>query len=103
MRPGFVTAGLLAATAAAIAATGQVSSTVRPTSGRASTGSRAPSTLAAPNSAGVAMGHYHFTVRDVAANARFWTLLGGVASTPPGRRPAPRAAVTIVKLTDVII
>ena len=49
------------------------------------------------------MGHYHFTVRDVAANARFWTMLGGVASKPSGLRREPRAAVTIVKLTDVII
>lgn len=51
--------------------------------------------LAAPNAAGVAMGHYHFLVRDVAANARFWTSLGGV--------PSKAGANTIVKLTDVII
>src|SRR5262249_2771522 len=52
-------------------------------------------TLAAPNAAGVAMGHYHFVVQDVAANARFWTTLGGVASKA--------GANTIVKITDVII
>ena len=59
----------------------------------------APSTprspLAAPNAAGVAMGHYHFVVRDVPANARFWTSLGGVTSKAGEK--------TIVKLTDVII
>jgi catechol 2,3-dioxygenase-like lactoylglutathione lyase family enzyme len=41
------------------------------------------------------MGHYHFVVQDVAANARFWTTLGGVASKA--------GTVTIVRLTDVII
>lgn len=47
------------------------------------------------------MGHYHFYVRDVAANARFWATLGGVpASANAADR---RAATTIVKLTDVII
>jgi glucose/arabinose dehydrogenase len=39
-----------------------------------------PSSLAAPNAAGVAMGHLHFQVRDVEANARFWTALGGSAT-----------------------
>jgi catechol 2,3-dioxygenase-like lactoylglutathione lyase family enzyme len=33
--------------------------------------------LAAPNQAGVAMGHLHYRVRDVEANARFWERLGG--------------------------
>jgi catechol 2,3-dioxygenase-like lactoylglutathione lyase family enzyme len=33
--------------------------------------------LAAPNAAGVAMGHLHFTVRDVEATKRFWVTLGG--------------------------
>ena len=59
-------------------------------------------TLAAANKAGVAMGHYHFVVRDVAANAQFWTTLGGVASTPRLRSGQGRET-TIVKLTDVII
>ena len=35
--------------------------------------------LAAPNAAGVAMGHLHYVVRDVEANRRFWVALGGVA------------------------
>jgi catechol 2,3-dioxygenase-like lactoylglutathione lyase family enzyme len=61
---------------------------------RSTPSARTP-TLAAPNAAGVAMGHYHYVVQDVAANARFWTTLGGVASQA--------GAVTIVKLTDVII
>src|SRR3970040_743875 len=33
--------------------------------------------LAAPNRTGVAMGHLHYRVRDVEANARFWVALGG--------------------------
>jgi catechol 2,3-dioxygenase-like lactoylglutathione lyase family enzyme len=35
------------------------------------------SNLASPNAAGVAMGHLHFRVKDVPANARFWVALGG--------------------------
>src|SRR5436190_3693035 len=35
--------------------------------------------LAAPNKAGVAMGHLHYHVRDVEANKRFWSALGGRA------------------------
>jgi catechol 2,3-dioxygenase-like lactoylglutathione lyase family enzyme len=34
--------------------------------------------VAAPSRAGVAMGHLHFIVRDLAANKRFWSALGGV-------------------------
>ena len=33
--------------------------------------------LSAPNAAGVAMGHVHYGVRDVAANKEFWLALGG--------------------------
>ncbi len=33
--------------------------------------------LSAPNSAGVAMGHLHYVVRDVAAHKAFWVTLGG--------------------------
>ena len=41
----------------------------------------APATaqIAAPNDAGVAMGHLHYVVRDVEANAAFWVALGGEA------------------------
>lgn len=34
--------------------------------------------LAAPNAAGVAAGHIHLVVSDVAAQQKFWTTLGGV-------------------------
>jgi len=37
--------------------------------------------LAAPNEAGVAMGHLHYRVREVEANARFWAALGGERRT----------------------
>jgi catechol 2,3-dioxygenase-like lactoylglutathione lyase family enzyme len=33
--------------------------------------------LSKPNAAGVAMGHLHYIVRDVAANKAFWVALGG--------------------------
>ena len=33
--------------------------------------------LSPPNAAGVAMGHLHYVVRDVAANKAFWVKLGG--------------------------
>jgi catechol 2,3-dioxygenase-like lactoylglutathione lyase family enzyme len=33
--------------------------------------------LSAPNAAGIAMGHLHYVVRDVAANKAFWVGLGG--------------------------
>ena len=35
--------------------------------------------IAAPNAAGVAMGHLHYMVRDVDANTAFWVGLGGEA------------------------
>jgi catechol 2,3-dioxygenase-like lactoylglutathione lyase family enzyme len=51
----------LAATAAAVVAAGPVTA----------------DDLSAPNAAGVAMGHLHYVVRDVAANKAFWVALGG--------------------------
>ena len=33
--------------------------------------------LSSPNGAGVAMGHLHYTVKDVEANKKFWIALGG--------------------------
>jgi len=33
--------------------------------------------LSQPNAAGIAMGHLHYVVRDVAANKAFWVALGG--------------------------
>jgi catechol 2,3-dioxygenase-like lactoylglutathione lyase family enzyme len=35
--------------------------------------------LAPPNQSGVAMGHLHYRVRDVAANVAFWESLGGTS------------------------
>src|SRR5688572_3639494 len=35
--------------------------------------------LSAPNKAGISMGHLHYHVRDVEANKKFWTALGGQA------------------------
>lgn len=51
--------------------------------------------LAAPNSAGVAMGHLHYRVRDVDANERFWTTLGGKAVRIGSQRA--------VKFADVFV
>jgi len=44
----------------------------------------APAQLAAPNAAGVSMGHIHLTVRDVDAGKGFFALLGG---TPVSNGP----------------
>jgi catechol 2,3-dioxygenase-like lactoylglutathione lyase family enzyme len=38
---------------------------------------QASAQLSPPNAAGVAMGHLHYVVRDVAANKAFWVALGG--------------------------
>lgn len=57
--------------------------------------------LASANQAGVAMGHLHFRVKDVDANRRFWTALGGVDMGAASRRPDTPTA--IVKLTDVLV
>src|SRR5215510_5226289 len=43
----------------------------------AASGAAAADDLSAPNEAGVAMGHLHYVVRDVAANKAFWVKLGG--------------------------
>ena len=42
----------------------------------AGTASLARAELSPPNAAGVAMGHLHYVVRDVAANKAFWVALG---------------------------
>src|SRR6185436_3810754 len=44
----------------------------------------APAQVAPPNAAGVAMGHLHFHVRDVAANRAFWVALGARRLRPFG-------------------
>jgi catechol 2,3-dioxygenase-like lactoylglutathione lyase family enzyme len=41
------------------------------------TGAAAADDLSPPNAAGIAMGHLHYVVRDVAANKAFWVGLGG--------------------------
>jgi catechol 2,3-dioxygenase-like lactoylglutathione lyase family enzyme len=67
----------------------------------ATVGAQAPRpTLAAPNAAGVSMGHLHYRVRDVAANRRFWIALGGQPVTvsrfaAPGRE--------ILRFQDVLV
>ena len=43
----------------------------------AATGTAVADDLSAPNAAGIAMGHLHYVVRDVAANKAFWVALGG--------------------------
>ena len=57
----------------------------------------APATaqLSRPNAAGVAMGHLHYVVRDVAANKAFWVKLGG--------KPISREGTEGVVLPDVVI
>jgi catechol 2,3-dioxygenase-like lactoylglutathione lyase family enzyme len=56
--------------------------------------------LAAPNAAGVAMGHLHYRVRDVAANRRFWIALGGQPVTS-SRFAAPGRE--ILRFQDVLV
>jgi catechol 2,3-dioxygenase-like lactoylglutathione lyase family enzyme len=51
--------------------------------------------LAAPNAAGVAMGHLHFVVRDFEAAKKFWITLGGA--------PAKLGATEAIKFPDVIV
>jgi glucose/arabinose dehydrogenase len=66
--------------------------------------------LSSANQAGVAMGQLHFRVKDVEANTRFWTALGGVATDVGAaadvgaafRRPETNKTA-IVKLADVLV
>jgi catechol 2,3-dioxygenase-like lactoylglutathione lyase family enzyme len=51
--------------------------------------------LAAPNDAGVRMGHLHYQLKDVEANTRFWTALGGRASRVRGEQ--------VVSFPDVVV
>ncbi len=52
--------------------------------------------LSKPNAAGVAMGHLHYTVWDVAANKAFWVKLGGKPVTVLG-------TIEGVQFPDVIV
>lgn len=51
--------------------------------------------LSEPNTAGVAMGHLHYHVRDVEANKRFWITLGG--------KPVRVGATEAIKLPGVLV
>src|SRR5688572_6708943 len=51
--------------------------------------------LATPNRSGVAMGHLHYQVRDVEANKRFWTTLGG--------QPIRIGGTDVMKFPDVLV
>ena len=51
--------------------------------------------LSEPNAAGVAMGHLHYVVRNVAANAAFWERLGGT--------PDRFGDTTVVGFPDVLV
>ena len=51
--------------------------------------------LAAPNAAGVSMGHYHLNVRDPEAHRVFWTTLGGT--------PAKLGDLDVIKFPDVLV
>ncbi len=51
--------------------------------------------LSAPNAAGVAMGHFHYVVRDVSAEKNFWIALGGA--------PAKSGNVDVVTFPDVVV
>jgi len=55
--------------------------------------------LAAPNAAGVAMGHLHYRVRDVEANRKFWLALGADRSVRLQADPH----LEILKLHDVLV
>ncbi len=63
--------------------------------GAAACASTAQAQLSPPNAAGVAMGHVHFLVRDVAANLAFWQKLGG--------EPVQLGATQGVKFPDVVV
>lgn len=51
--------------------------------------------VAAPNEAGVAMGHLHLHVRDVEAHKKFWMTLGAT--------PTKLAATEVMKFPDVLV
>ncbi len=62
----------------------------------------AGASLAAPNAAGVSMGHLHYRVRDVAANRRFWMALGG-QPVPPGHKRFAAPGREILRFQDVLV
>src|SRR5262245_56469054 len=55
-----------------------------------------PAQLSPPNRFGVAMGHLHYTVKDVESNRKFWIALGG--------KPIPKLGATeILKFPDTLV
>jgi catechol 2,3-dioxygenase-like lactoylglutathione lyase family enzyme len=58
-------------------------------------GTTSSAQLAAPNEVGIRMGHLHYQVKDIEANVRFWTALGGRPSTVRGEQ--------IVSFPDVVV
>jgi len=76
LRPaGPAVASLSAAAAAARACLGAVAALALIAPGEV------PAQIAEPNARGVAMGHLHYMVDDIAANRDFWVGLGGIAGT----------------------
>ncbi len=55
--------------------------------------------LAAPNAAGISMGHLHFYVADIEANKRFWVALGATPEAKLGTSEVLRLPGTLVLLT----
>jgi catechol 2,3-dioxygenase-like lactoylglutathione lyase family enzyme len=54
-----------------------------------------PAQLSAPNRSGVAMGHLHYTVKDVDANRKFWIALGG--------KPVKSETAEVLKFPDTLV
>jgi catechol 2,3-dioxygenase-like lactoylglutathione lyase family enzyme len=57
--------------------------------------SEASAQLFVPNKAGVSMGHLHYHVRDVEANKKFWSALGG--------QPIKIGGIDVMKFPDVLV
>jgi catechol 2,3-dioxygenase-like lactoylglutathione lyase family enzyme len=55
----------------------------------------APAQLAAPNATGVAMGHYHLVVKDVEAQKRFWSSVGG--------KPVQNGQLNLIQFPGVFV
>src|SRR6185295_2705855 len=51
--------------------------------------------LSPPNNFGVAMGHLHYTVKDVDANKKFWMALGG--------KPLRFGTTEVLKFPDTLV
>jgi catechol 2,3-dioxygenase-like lactoylglutathione lyase family enzyme len=65
--------------------------------------------LAAPNAAGVSMGHLHYVVRDVEANTKFWIALGGKdvrgvrLPWPEQGLGQPDRGLVVIQFQDVLV